>query len=267
MKVIILGSGTAASDVPGEKEDRFPPAVLVDLETTLLLFDCSEGTRFRIRQTGYKYTDVEHIALTESHPDHFAVTQFLQSVYLHGLFWAEDRRENWHLYAPSQIKDHWYEQWNFHLPERPNQDYDFPKLHWHTMGDGSESEFNGAKLTSFHGNHGFGKVEVLVFRLEKNNKVVTYVGDTGPADGLIEAARDADLFICEASRAVDEPDSGYGHLTPREAGEFAGIAKAKKLVLTHYSGRNTDEEMVRDARSSGFRGEIVIAKDLQVHVL
>lgn len=266
MKVIILGSGIAASDFPDGREERFPPAVLVDLGTTLVLLDCGEGARFRIRQAGYRYTDVEHIALTQPHPDHCAITHFLQSVHVRGVYWG-DKREDWHLHAPAQVKDNWYQQWNFALPERPDQDFGFPKLHWHVMGDGTERELDGAKLTSYHGHHGWGKVEVLIFRLEHDGKVLTYVGDTGPTRGLLKAAQDADLFICEAAAPIGTENPSYGHLTPKHAGQYAAKAGAKKLILTHYSGRNTDEEMVEDARSSGYDGEIVIAKDLQVYNL
>lgn len=268
MKVTILGSGIAASDLPDGREERFPPAVLIDLGTTLVLFDCGEGARFRIRQAGYRYTDVEHIALTQPHPDHCAVTHFLQSVHVHGVYWG-NKCEDLNLYAPAQVRNSWYQQWNFALPERANQDYEFPKLHWYIMRDGEECEFNGAKLISFCGYHGWGMVETLIYRLEHDGRVVAYVGDTGPTEGILSAARATDLFICEASEPIDARNSnnGYGHLTPRQAGEYATEAAAQKLVLTHYPGLNTDKEMVKAARSSGYHGEIVIAKDLQTHIV
>ena len=52
-----------------------------------------------------------------------------------------------------------------------------------------------------------------------------------------------------------------GFTNPRQAGEAAKRAGAKKLVLTHYSGRDADGAMLEDVRRSGFEGEIVIAKD------
>lgn len=63
---------------------------------------------------------------------------------------------------------------------------------------------------------------------------------------------------------VDEPTDRRGRvdfLNPRQAGEVAKTCGVKKLVLTHYSGRDSDEAMLADCRLSGFEGEIVIAKD------
>ncbi len=123
---------------------------------------------------------------------------------------------------------------------------------------------SGAKIISFPVHHGFGKVDALAFRVTlPDGRVIAYSGDTGWCDELIAAARDADIFICEASAPLgnEEMATKYGHLNPRQAGEAADRCGAKKLVLTHYSGRDSDEAMLADCRKSGFTGEIVIAKD------
>jgi ribonuclease BN (tRNA processing enzyme) len=127
-----------------------------------------------------------------------------------------------------------------------------------------------SELLSFPVYHGFGKVNALAFRLVlASGRVVAYSGDTGTCPGLIQAAKDADLFICEASAPLgnDAMATGYGHLNPRQAGEVAKVCGVKKLVLTHYSGRDPDEAMLVDCRLSGFEGEIVIAKDGDQYLL
>lgn len=76
-------------------------------------------------------------------------------------------------------------------------------------------------------------VPAYALRVSVGEKVLTFSGDTGPCATLVEAARDADLFLAEASfREIDQnpPDL---HLTGRQAGEAAAAAGARRLVLTH----------------------------------
>jgi ribonuclease BN (tRNA processing enzyme) len=72
------------------------------------------------------------------------------------------------------------------------------------------------------------------FRVVQNGIVLGYSGDSGPNGGLRAIARDADLFLCEATleRSTDENDL-RGHLTPEEAHAAADAAGAKRLLLTH----------------------------------
>jgi ribonuclease BN (tRNA processing enzyme) len=69
------------------------------------------------------------------------------------------------------------------------------------------------------------------------------------------------LFLCEASCAIGR-DSDAGHLNPKDAAEIAARAGSKELVLTHYSGKDSEAEMINDARKSSFGGDIDVATDL-----
>ena len=81
MRLTILGSGTCVSQINGIR-NRFPPAFLIeDKNNEKILFECSEGIRFRIEKAGYNYSDIEHIAISHSHPDHFALVHYLQSLF------------------------------------------------------------------------------------------------------------------------------------------------------------------------------------------
>jgi ribonuclease BN (tRNA processing enzyme) len=72
------------------------------------------------------------------------------------------------------------------------------------------------------------------FRVSSNGKTIAYSGDSGPSDQLVELARDADLFICEATLLEPNPEGGTrGHLAAAEAKEAFDAAGAKRLLLTH----------------------------------
>ncbi len=257
LEVIILGAGIWGND------ESFPPSVLVNTGRSLILFDCGEGVRFRINNAGYSVTDIEHIAITEIHPDHCALLQFYQAVHCKGIHAKSRRRSLINIYAPWQLKRHWPAIWKTFLPESHKKaEYEFPQLHWNIMKDGKSMEGKEFTLKSFNAWHGFGKVETLMYRLESKGKIVAYVGDTGPCDGLLNAAENADLFICEASTPIGEHNHEYGHLNPYEAGAYATRANAKHLVIMHHFGVNTAEEMIKEARSAGFKGKVTVAKDL-----
>jgi ribonuclease BN (tRNA processing enzyme) len=72
------------------------------------------------------------------------------------------------------------------------------------------------------------------FRVSANGSVLAYSGDSGPSDALAELARDADLFVCEATLEAPNPEGGTrGHLAADEANDAFREAGAKRLLLTH----------------------------------
>ncbi|MGO4258463.1 MBL fold metallo-hydrolase [Marmoricola sp. RAF53] len=70
-------------------------------------------------------------------------------------------------------------------------------------------------------------------RIEADGRALAYSGDTGTCDALVETARDADLFLCEASFIEGSDNPPDLHLTGAEAGRMASAAAARRLVLTH----------------------------------
>nr|WP_272905667.1 MBL fold metallo-hydrolase [Sediminivirga luteola] len=97
---------------------------------------------------------------------------------------------------------------------------------------------------------------------------VAFSGDTGRCDGVLEAARDADLFVCEATylEAGRQATEGHGHLTGRMAGRLAADAGVKHLVLSHFS---VDEmrAVVGAHAAEEFSGRITVAARGQEHTL
>jgi ribonuclease Z len=84
--------------------------------------------------------------------------------------------------------------------------------------------------------------------LEAGKKLVV-VGDAETTEGLAEHVRDADGLVIEATFL--ERDAAiardYGHLTAAEAAALAKASGAQSLVLTHISGRYSDEEILAEA--------------------
>ncbi|MFW9942873.1 MAG: MBL fold metallo-hydrolase [Candidatus Thorarchaeota archaeon] len=74
----------------------------------------------------------------------------------------------------------------------------------------------------------------LGFRMELDNKIITYCTDTGICSNLYELAENADLFITECSYKPGQEKWGWPHLKPEEAAEIAKKSNVKKLILTHF---------------------------------
>lgn len=88
-----------------------------------------------------------------------------------------------------------------------------------------------------------------------------YSGDTGPCQELVSLARDADLFLCEATWLDSEiPPGARGHLTATEAGEIARAARVRQLMLTHILPGVDMDKSVAAARAV-FRGGVAVAEE------
>jgi ribonuclease BN (tRNA processing enzyme) len=96
-------------------------------------------------------------------------------------------------------------------------------------------------------------------RLEANGQVLAYTGDSGPSPLLAELARDAGLFLAEATHPWQVEGGSARYLSSaRQAGEVAREAGAGRLVLTHLWPGTDPDEAVRAAAAS-YPGEIAVA--------
>lgn len=270
MRVTILGAGTCVSQLPGIS-NRYPPAFLVEWRSERVLFECSEGVRFRLEQIGVDYASIAHVAISHAHPDHCALVHFVQSVYVKGIWGGPSfKRQTLDIYCPDQIDTDFREKlWDFHLPElRGGKNYEWPELRFHPMSasDRAVVHIGDATLTAAPAYHGFGKVDALAFRLETPEGVFAYSGDTGRCDGVQTVARGADIFVCEASGRIGDMNvaTDYGHLNPHDAGTIARDAGVRTLVLFHSTGLDPDDAILAEVRRAGYTGACNLGKDFAV---
>ena len=77
-------------------------------------------------------------------------------------------------------------------------------------------------------------VEAYALRLTDGSRTLAYSGDSAPSAALEGVARDADLFVCEATLARGDLDGDVrGHLSLEEALEAQARSAAKRLLVTH----------------------------------
>jgi ribonuclease BN (tRNA processing enzyme) len=111
------------------------------------------------------------------------------------------------------------------------------------------------QVTSAVTNH---PVECHALRVSAAGRSLVYSADTGRSDALVELARDADLFLCEASWEDGDNPEGV-HLSGREAGEHAARARAKRLLLTHVVAWS-DAEAIRAEAKAAYDGDLAVAQ-------
>lgn len=102
-------------------------------------------------------------------------------------------------------------------------------------------------------------IETYGLRVVDNHSgaVLAYSGDSAYTPQLIECARGADVFLCEATWG----DNGQGqpanmHMSGEEAGRIARLAGVKKLVLIHIPPWGDPEVAIAAARRE-FDGEVI----------
>jgi ribonuclease BN (tRNA processing enzyme) len=122
----------------------------------------------------------------------------------------------------------------------------------------------------------------LSYRFDTPDRSVVFSGDTRKTEALVNLAKGADVFVCEAQylpaihglaeRAAADPSrvealyqSIIGNaLSVEQAGEVAQAAGVKTLVLNHFvpADDSVPEQTFVEAARKTFSGEIVAGRDL-----
>lgn len=98
---------------------------------------------------------------------------------------------------------------------------------------------------------------------------LVYTGDTLPCPETVEAARDADLLIHEATFGDEEEERAVdtGHSTARQAAEVARDADVRSLALTHFSARYSEQaHRLGDEAAQAFADPVVAEDGLTVEI-
>ena len=188
-----------------------------------LLLDCGPGVLARLRNGDRGWPDVDAIVITHFHLDH------------------------WGDLVP----------WTFGAAFGPGRDAPEPDL-WLPPGGADRMRDLGGPLSftdqlehaftlrEYRADDAFSAAgfdvtpvplahyEELTFglRVSDGTRTVAYSGDTAPTPRLAQLARDADLFLCEATLSHPEPTE-RGHLTDGEATAAFDESGARRLVVIH----------------------------------
>ncbi|MBI4095705.1 MAG: ribonuclease Z [DPANN group archaeon] len=290
MKLTILGTGSAMPT-----PSRQHSATALDIGPEVLLFDCGEGTQLQLMKAGISHNKISKIFITHWHGDHvLGLPGLIQSMSLN------KRTKPLNIYGPAKTRENFRkiseafgvfptfkasitelkpgafnaEKYSisvanakhnspclaFAFQEKPkvkvNLNYlkKFVLVNNPIIGDlikGKDIVWQGKKI----------KAKDATF-LEKGKKIV-YLLDSAYSKHLENFAKDADALLCEATFADDMKDFAkeFGHMTATQAATLAKKANVKKLIITHFSQRYKDTNILLKEAKKVF-ADTVAAKDL-----
>jgi ribonuclease BN (tRNA processing enzyme) len=97
-------------------------------------------------------------------------------------------------------------------------------------------------------------------RLTAGGRALAYTGDTGPSPDVVELARDADLFLAEATYPDQVPaDSARFLSSAEQAGDNAARANVGHLLLTHLLP-GSDPSIAHEAARRGYAGNVTVVQ-------
>lgn len=300
LRIVFLGT---SGSVPTPR--RSLPAIAIQREGELILFDCGEGVQRQMIQAKIGLHKKTKIFVTHMHGDHvLGLPGVLQTMSL------MDRKKGLEVYGPPGIKafvDAIQQTIQFVLTfplevleiknaglvceEKEYEvhaiwaDHVIPSLSYALVEKPRPGKFHPEKAKKLGVPEGplWGKlqrgstVKLSDGRVVKPEQVmgaprpgrkVVYTGDTRSFKGLVEFAENADLLIHDGTFDDELSDraSEEGHSTPSQAAETAKKAKAKRLVLTHISARYRTPDVLLEQAKKVFSAVDVAEDFMKVDV-
>jgi ribonuclease BN (tRNA processing enzyme) len=204
---------------------RFQSCYALEAEGVVCLIDCGASSLIAMRRFGVDPMSVRAILLSHLHGDHFAGIPFLL---LDAHFGR--RNEDLQIAGPPGTRERIEVTMEALFPGSAAIERRFNTV-FTEFKDRREVIIERLAVTPYQVTHASG-APPFALRIVANGKVIAYSGDTEWTESLLEAARGADLFVCEASSF--DTRIKY-HLDFQTLSAHLGEIGCRRLILTHMS--------------------------------
>lgn len=262
MRLTVLGKSPAWQDVDGACSGY----LLQEQDTTVLL-DCGNGVFGKLRKY-VDYVDVDAVVVSHMHADHFVDLVPYSYALIHAPRqqpvpvppWpGTDSPARPRLAVPPggratlrQVVGAWG---NKDLVE---QAFELEEYAPDATIEVGPLRFSFAVMPHFVDAH------AVSVTSSAGGGRLAFSADSRPAAELVDFARGADLFLCEATLPRPERSGVRGHLTAEEAGEHGRQAGVGRVVLTHISDE-LDQEQAGQSAAAAFGGPVEVAREGAVY--
>jgi len=270
MELTLLGTGCPSVD-----HKRFGPSNLVSTKNTKILVDCGSGITQRLHELEVSSADIDALFFTHLHSDH--------AVDLYQLIissWHSYRIKPWEIYGPKgtkkfvkKIMDAWADERKLRISYEARASakaFDIQVIEFKSIGN---IKIKDLSIKYFEVDHKPVKY-AYGFCFTNKNKKLTISGDTRPCENLMKYAQQSDVLLHEVfiegeilqinkmrtKRTLHNVQS-Y-HTTSTQVGKVAFIARAKKLVLTHFVPTRFNKNNLKKVVKKDFGKDPVIGEDL-----
>jgi ribonuclease BN (tRNA processing enzyme) len=217
MRLTVVGCSPAWPN-PGGAQSGY----LLENATRVLL-DCGPGVLARLRERE-SWPHLDAIVITHFHLDHWG--DLVPWVW--GTMFGLGREEHPELWLPPRgVARLRHFGVRFGTPDMFEECFRLREYAPETPFTAGEFEVTPICLPHY-------TLETYGLRVSNGSTTLAYSGDCGPSERLADLARDADLFICEATLKSPEADGGLrGHLAPEETIAAFEASGARRLLVTH----------------------------------
>jgi ribonuclease BN (tRNA processing enzyme) len=270
-ELIMLGTGT-----PVPEASAWGPASAVVVAGRVFLVDAGAGVTRRLAAAGFpRIKDVAATFITHLHSDH--TLGYPDLIFT---TWIMGRQAPLAVYGPSGLRrltdgilDAWRDDLDVRVKGLERETRAWLGVDVSEVYEGIVYDQGGVKVTAIPVVHG--DWSALAYRFDVEGRSITFSGDTAPSSALAKAARGTDILVHEVYNGKRvQPESRPGgefwpeylrayHTSDAELARIASDVKPGLLVLTHVLRLGgTDAEILQHIREGGYKGRIVIAKDL-----
>lgn len=256
MKLTIIG---CSGSFPGPESPASCYLLSAEHEgrTWRIVLDLGNGALGKLQQH-MALEELDAVCLSHLHPDHFMDLCGLHvAIRWRPGGWPGDRVP---VYGPAATAERIVNAYG--IDPEPGMDPDFDFRSW---APGRSETVGPFTITPVPVRHPIDEAYALRVEVSGGSgsalrtETLTFSGDTDACEGLVEAARDADLFLCEAAFEDGRDDHIEGvHLNGARAGEMAARAGVGRMLLTHVPVWTSKKVLLEHARRS-YDGDLAVA--------